>query len=198
MEFREVVRRRRMVRNYADAEVDPAAVERILDTARRAPSAGFSQGHRFVVVTSTEGRRRIAELAHEPEYVAKGFEPWISRAAVHVVVCVDEGAYHRRYREPDKLDASGNEIDWPVPYWFVDAGAALMLLLQAAVDEGLAAGFAGSHSMDDLRAELQIPDGVHVIGVVTIGHPGTEHRAGSGARPRLPLADVVHHERWRA
>jgi hypothetical protein len=40
----EVVRRRRMVRNYADDPVDSAVVERALEHATRAPSAGFSQG----------------------------------------------------------------------------------------------------------------------------------------------------------
>ena len=43
---------------------------------------------------------------------------------------------------PDKLD-DGEEIEWPVPYWFVDAGAALMMLLLASLDEGLAAGVSG-------------------------------------------------------
>jgi len=61
------------------------------------------------------------------------------RSRVHVLVCTREDDYHDRYRQPDKLE-DGQEIDWPVPFWFVDAGAALMLLLLAAIDEGLAAG----------------------------------------------------------
>lgn len=196
MEFTDVVRRRRMVRNYTDEPVDAAAVDRIIDTARRAPSAGFSQGQAFVVVRDAVRRRRIAELADEPEYVAKGFDPWVSRAPVHVVVCTSETLYRKRYREPDKAP-DGNEHDWPVPYWWVDAGASLMLLLLAAVDEGLAAGFLGSHAMPELESYLCLPPHMRAIGVVTIGHPAPDRRSGSLARGRRPRRDVVHEERWR-
>lgn len=57
MEFATIVRRRRMVRNFSDEPVDPAVVARILDLARHAPSAGFTQGQAFVVVTDPETRK---------------------------------------------------------------------------------------------------------------------------------------------
>ena len=50
MEFRDVVRRRRMIRHYSSAPVDPAAVDRMLEHAQRAPNAGFSQGWAFLVL----------------------------------------------------------------------------------------------------------------------------------------------------
>lgn len=196
MEFRDVLRRRRMVRNYQDRPVDDAAVQRIVDAGMRAPSAGFSQGLRFVVVTDQSVRRTLAEAAGESHYVAQGFEPWMSRAPVHIVVGVREDDYHERYREPDKLTADGSEMDWPIPYWWVDAGAAMMLLLLAAVDEGLAAGFFGAHRVDGLRTVLEIPDDVVPIGVVTIGHPAPDRRSGSLDRRWKPEGIVVHHERW--
>lgn len=185
-----------MVRNYDDRDVDPAVVERIVSVARRAPSAGFSQGHYFIVVTEQERRRAIAELADEAEYVAQGFTPWISKAPVHVVVCTSEADYRRRYREPDKLRADGSEIEWPIPYWFVDAGAALMLLLLAAVDEGLATGFFGVHRLPGLKQLLAIPEEVTPIGVVTLGHPASDRRSASLKRGWKPIDDVVHWERW--
>lgn len=195
MELLDAIARRRMVRSYTDEPVDPAALRRVLDTARRNPSAGFSQGQRFVVVTGADTRRAIAELGGEAGYVAQGFPAWMSQAPVHVVPCADERAYHQRYNEPDKLGPDG-EIDWPVPYWHVDTGAALMLLLLAVVDEGLAAGFFGVHRLDGLRELLDIPDGVHPLGVVTIGHPAPEQRAGSSRRGWRDLDEVVAEERW--
>jgi hypothetical protein len=147
VEFREVLRRRRMVRNYTEEPVDPAAVSRIAAAALRAPSAGYSQGLAVVAITDAATRGRIAEAAGEAGYVARGFDPWVSRAPVHLVISVSEAAYHRRYRMPDKLDEENREISWPVPYWWVDAGAALMAVLLAAVDEGLAAGFLGAHAV---------------------------------------------------
>lgn len=195
MEFRDVIARRRMVRNYTASPVDPAAVERIVDAGRRAPSAGFSQGQAFVVVTDRADRAEIATLAGEARYVEAGFDPWISRAPVHVVVCASEEAYRRRYREPDK-SPDGKEIEWPVPYWWIDAGAALQNILLAAVDEGLAAGFLGCHAMSGLADLLDIPEEYSPIGVVTIGHPAPDQRSGSLSRGRRPVRDVIHRDRW--
>lgn len=196
MEFREVIRRRRMVRNYRDQPVDEATLLRIVEAGRRAPSAGFTQGQSFVLVTDAELRNSIAELAGEDEYAARGYDRWVSRAPAHVVVCVSEAAYHARYREADKLDPDGSEIEWPVPFWWVDAGASMMAILLAAVDEGLAAGFLGVHSIEGLKSLLRIPDEVSPIGIVTIGHPAPDRRSASLARGWKPDQDVVHFERW--
>ena len=194
MDFADVLRGRRMVRNYLDAPVDPAALDPIVEAGVRAPSAGFTQGQSFVVVTDPDGRRAIAELAGESGYVERGFDPWISRAPVHIVVCVSESAYHRRYQEADKTDPDGREIEWPIPYWWVDAGASMMGILLAAVNEGLGAGFLGVQSFEGLAEHLGIPPDTSPIGVVTIGHPAPDRRSSSLDRGRRP--GVVHRERW--
>ncbi len=197
MEFTEVVRRRRMVRNYdADKPVSRESLERIAAAAQRAPSAGFSQGQRLVVVTDPDVRQRVAEIAEEPAYVAAGFDAWISRAAAIFIPTVSEEIYHRRYQEPDKIQDDGTEIDWPIPYWYVDVGATAMLILLAAVDEGLAAGFLGLESYDALKAELGIPPDQQPIGMITVGHPLPDHRSGSLKRGWVPKDDFAHWERW--
>ena len=188
-----------MIRSYTDEPVDCEAVERIVARGRKAPSGGFSQGVRMVVVTEEETRRAIAELAQEPEYVKLGFEPWISSAPVHVVVATREESYHERYRQPDKLDESGEEVEWRVPWWWVDAGKSIMLLLLAAVDEELGAGLFGlvGDANDGLRELLGMPGDLEVVGVVTIGHQGPRPSAGSRRKfPWKPLEEVVRWERW--
>jgi FMN reductase [NAD(P)H] len=196
MEFTEVLARRRMVRNYHDTAVDPGALERISAAALRAPSAGNSQAIGVVVVTDPDIRRRIAAIADEPEYVAAGFDPWVSRAPAHIVISVSEKVYRDRYSEPDKLADDGSQIEWPVPYWWVDAGASMMAVLLAAVDEGLAAGFLGVHSVPDLAELLDIPDHFHPIGVVTVGAPAPDRRSGSLDRPKKTVSEVVFTDRW--
>lgn len=197
MEFKEVLARRRMVRNFQDRPVDPAALERIAGAALRAPSAGNSQAIGVVIVTDAATRKAIAEIGEEDAYVSQGFDPWISRAPAHIVLSVSEEIYRARYAEPDKLGPDGEEIDWPVPYWWIDAGASLMAVLLAAVDEGLAAGFLGVHSVPSLAELLEIPQHRHPIGVVTVGYPAPDRRSRSLDRPRPGRADVIHHERWR-
>jgi nitroreductase len=202
MDFAEIMRRRRMVRNYTDEPVAREAIERIVDRGRRAPSGGFSQGARFVIVTDGATRARIAELADEPEYVKVGFEPWITRAPVHIVVLMREDDYHDRYTQPDKVDESGQEIEWRVPWWWVDAGKSMMLLLLAAIDEGLGAGLCGvvGDRNDDLRELLGAPADVEVVGVVTVGHrapePNEERRKEGLRKARRPLGEVVRWEHW--
>ncbi|HIE21420.1 MAG TPA: hypothetical protein EYP73_02325, partial [Acidimicrobiia bacterium] len=184
MEFAEVLARRRMVRNYANQPVDREALERIASAALRAPSAGNSQGIAVVLVSDPERRGEIARLAGEESYVAQGFDPWISRAPAHLVLAVSEKIYRDRYSEPDKLGPDGKPIEWPVPYWWVDAGAAMMAVLLAAVDQGLAAGFLGVHSVPDLGRLVGLPDHYSPIGVVTVGPPAPDRRSSSLDRPK--------------
>lgn len=192
MELNDIVRRRRMVRNYTGEPVSEASIQRIVDAGVRAPSAGFSQGQRFVVVTDAETRMAVATAGGEQQYVELGFDPWISVAPVHIVICADPQAYVDRYDEPDK----GGTQDWTVPYWWVDAGASMMAILYAAVDEGLAAGFLGSHAIDDLRTALGIPSEILVAGVVTVGHAAADRRSGSLERGRTDRDEVVRRDSW--
>lgn len=196
MEFSDVLARRRMVRNYTEEPVAGDALDRIAAAALRAPSAGNSQAVAVVVVTDEATRRGIAALADEPAYVRAGFDPWISKAPAHLVISVSEKVYRDRYSEPDKLGPDGETIQWPVPYWWVDAGASMMAVLLAAVDEGLGAGFLGVHSVPELSALLGIPDDHHPIGVVTVGHPAPDRRSGSLDRPKKTPDDVVFHDGW--
>lgn len=198
MEFAEVVRTRRMVRHFTPEPVPVETVERIVRVAQRAPSAGFSQGISFVLIGDPETRRRVAAIAGEQEsYVSDGFHPFISEAPVQIILCASEKVYKDRYREPDKKpDPDAEEQEWPVPYWHTDAGCALMLLLLAAVDEGLAGAFVGVWDHDGLRALLGIPEHVTPVGVVMIGHGAPDKRSGSLKRGRRALDDVLHRERW--
>jgi FMN reductase [NAD(P)H] len=202
MEFRELLPHRRMVRHYSGARVDPEVVRRIVATVRRAPSGGYSQGQRLLVVTEDAGRREIARILADAGWGASDdLEPWLESAPVHVLVGTREEDYHERYRKPDKLQ-DGEELDWPVPYWFVDAGAALMLLLLAAIDEGLAAGVSGipKDAAASLRSSFGIPEDVELVALVTIGEaapdPGWSAVTSRRTQPRRAPDEVVRWERW--
>ena len=202
MEFREVLKRRRMVRAFQPDAIPRETLERIAATIRRAPSGGFSQGQRFVIVTDPDRRRAIAEASGEEYYVEEGFPPWISGAPALVVVCAREEDYHERYRQPDKVDDSGEEIEWPVPYWHVDAGKAAMLVLLAAIDEGLAAGVFGvpAERMSRVRELLALPDDVAIVEVIALGRAAadtvSDRLSSRGTRPQKPLEELVRWERW--
>ncbi len=196
MEFEDVVKKRRMVRHFTSEPVAPEVVERLVQLARHAPSAGFTQGQSFVIVTRPETRAAIAKLCGEESYVEKGFDPFISEAPVLVIPCTSETAYHRRYQEADKVQGDGSEIEWPVPYWFMDVGCAVMVLLLAVVDEGLVAAFAGAHDLTALRELLGIPPQVTPVGVIAIGHGAQDQPSPSLRRGRTPDSVYIHKEGW--
>ncbi len=202
MEFRELLPKRRMVRNYAPEPVPREALERVVSTIRRAPSAGYSQGQRLLVVAEDEGRAELVRILEAGWSAAdEGLEPWLESAPAHVFVCVREADYHERYQQDDKL-VDGEEIEWPVPFWFVDAGAALMLVLLAAIDEGLAAGVSGVPK--DVAAEIagafDVPSDVTIVAHVTIGvpaaDPGWSAVTSRRTKPRRTESESVHWERW--
>src|SRR5205807_364660 len=113
-----------------------------------------------------------------------------------VVACTSEAAYRRRYAEPDKGSTPPDEQNWPVPYWHMDIGCAVMILLLAAVDEGLAAGYAGAQDLAPLRELLGIPEEVTPVGVIPIGHRAPDTPSPSLKRGRVSDETYVHHERW--
>lgn len=190
MEFAETLRRRRMVRRFTGEPIAPDSADRIARAATRAPTAGNAQGITVVSVTDRDTITEIARSCGEEAYVARGFDPWLSTAAQHLVLCAEPARYRDRYAEPDKdpavLDA--------VPWWWVDAGAALMAVLLTAVDEGLAAGFHGGHGAGGVAELLGIPEEVLLVGVIAIGHPAPDRRSSSLDRPQR--TDAVRPERW--
>jgi nitroreductase len=198
VEFVEVVMKRRVVRRFEEGGVERDVIERIARLAQRAPSAGFSQGQRLIVVTEPERRREVARLCGEEEYEAD-FGPWISECAAQFIPCVSEEVYHRRYQEPDKLQDDGTEIDWPIPYWWVDVGATMQNVMLAAVNEGLGCGFVGTDEAgwEQLRALVGIPDEFTPIGVMPVGRPLPDVRSPSLRRGWLPFEEFAHWERWR-
>jgi nitroreductase len=198
VEFREILHKRRMHRAFLPDPLPAEQIERIVGVIRRAPSGGFSQGGSIVAVTDQEKRAQIARAFGDEHYSRNG-RNYIADAPVLLLISANEALYHARYNEADKLAAGGGvEITWPVPYWFVDAGALMMLVLLAALDEGLASAFIGhpdqKHIFDDL---LGLPEDVVPIGLALIGKPGDDPPLGSRLKERQRAhEDLVHWQQW--
>ncbi len=195
MEFTDVVMKRRAVRRFEEGGVEPEVIERIARLAQRTPSAGFSQGQRLIVVTDPARRKELARICHEDDYQDLDMGPWISECAAQFVPCVSEAIYHRRYQEADKIDEAGNEIVWPVPFWWIDVGATMQNVMLAAVNEGLGSGFAGG-DVDEIRAFLGIPDEFTPIGVMPVGRPLPDVRSPSLKRGWVPFDQFARWDRW--
>jgi nitroreductase len=187
-----------MVRAFDGRPVPPALVDRILDLARRAPSAGNTQPWAFVVL---DGARTAAlwDVTLPPERRAAFRWPGLLDAPVVVLPLVSPDAYVTRYREADKRSSGlgAGQSAWTVPYWWVDGGMAVQTVLLAAVDAGLGALFYGL--FDRERAVLErfgVPPGWRSLGAIALGWPAPDAPGRSANRPRPRLDAVVHRGRW--
>ncbi len=196
MEFQDVVRRRRMVRNFDARPLDPEVVERILANGRRGPSAGFTQGVELLVLEGQEQTGRYWAACFPPERRAGFRWPGLLRAPLLVVPLSSKDAYLDRYAEPDKGWTDRDERRWPVPYWHVDAAFAALLMLLTAVDAGLGALFFGVFRPAALRAEFGVPDGYDPVGALAVGHPLPDQPSPSLGRGHRAAAEVVHRGGW--
>lgn len=198
-EFSEVVRRRRMTRAFLPESLPDGTVERLVDLATRAPSAGNSQGWHVVALEGDETARFWdVTLPHERRAAFR----WQRLLAAPVILLplADPQAYLDRYSEADKRASGlgGSSEAWPVPYWTVDASMSVMTLLLAATDAGLGALFFGVFRGEaELRSELGIPDRMELLGAVALGVPSGDDAPGlSARRPRRPLDEVLHRGGW--
>ncbi|HEU5214535.1 MAG TPA: nitroreductase family protein [Gaiellaceae bacterium] len=194
----ELLKQRRAVRSYTGERVPRETLERIARAARRGPNAGYSQGLRLLVVDDPDVIGTLAQWQEDERS-----QKWFGDAAAHILVLTREQDYHDRYNQPDKLAVTGGvEVVWPVPFWHVDAGAALMLVLLAALEEGLGAGVYGVPVEEDARwRELfGLPDDLTIVTGVTVGHPAEDpdwDRATSAFSQRRRAHDeVVRWNRW--
>jgi nitroreductase len=201
MEFGEVLRRRRMIRSYDMARpVPPAAIDAVLVAALRAPSAGFTQGISFLVLSSDAECDRFWRLTSDTDTV------WLRgmrTAPVLVLVWTSEQAYLDRYAEPDKGWTDRDPAHWSAPYWFVDAGMASMAALLSAVDQHLGACFFGipADRIAVVRETFGVPASQLSVGVISLGYsaaaPEVRPITGSPARrPRKAPTDLIHHGVW--
>jgi nitroreductase len=199
MEFRDVVLRRRMVRNYdPDRAVPPEVRDRILEHAIRAPSAGFSQGWGFLVLEEQADRDRFWDVATPRTEVWQQWLVNMRRAPLIIVPHSNRSVYLDRYAEQDKGWVDRDESRWPVPYWDIDTGFASLLMLLTAVDEGLGACFFGipPEQKAAYQAEFGVPEAYTPIGAVSVGYRAPDHRSGSLKRGRKSADEVVHHGQW--
>jgi len=199
MEFSDVVRRRRMVHVFEQRPVGADVIQRLMDIARRGPSAGFSRGTDFVVLDDPGTLTRFWELVEDPRFPREQGELGVA-PPVLVLALPDPDRYVERYSRPDKIAFGLDRADaWSVKFWDTDTAMACMLLLLAAVDAGLGGWYFGiSFGEAAVRRELGIPEDRNVIGVVGLGYEGVDERPRGSAHSvsRRPLDDVVHRNRW--
>ena len=199
MEFREIVRKRRMVHSFDRKPVPRDLLLRVLEVARHAPSAGFSQGFDFVVLDEPQQVEWFWRVTEHPNFPYPAALLEASPPCI-VLPIANVATYLERYSSPDKAAFGKQTAEaWPMPYWFIDTGMAVMLQLLAAVEDGLGGWFFGLNwGEKELLSELGVPEECRPIGALGLGYPLPDQpKVGSAySLRRRPLESMIHLGQW--
>jgi len=173
MDILEAIRGRRSIRAFRSKDVPEETVEKLVDAARCAPSAGNIQPWEFIIVRKPETRRGLAEAA-----LAQTF---IEEAPIVIVVCANENRSSMGY------GARGKSL-----YCLQDTAAAIQNMLLTAYSLGLGSCWVGAFREDEAREVLEIPRGIRPVAIVPIGYPAET----PSPRSKRAIDRTVHYETY--
>jgi nitroreductase len=174
--------KRRSTRAFAELAVSDAAIDRLVQSFRWAPSCANKQPWRLVLTRQSPERRALEQTLIE------GNE-WARTAPLLAAVAMN----------PQRA-STVNGINY-APF---DCGLAVENMILAAVAEGLVAHPMAGYDEPAARQALGIPDPWRIVALVAVGFPGNPARLDAATRAkddrprqRLPTAQVACFERWR-
>ena len=161
---------RKVVRNYKKTSLEDTNLKNISKFSIKIPTAGFSRGIEILNTFDVKKIKNVSRIFNEDNFIKDGKSPWISNSLALFFILVNEEAYNHRYSKNDKTNAV-NSKEWDVPYWYVDAGAAMMNCILLIEEKELSSGFMGLHNIDrkKIHEEFKIPDTYQIIGMITAG-----------------------------
>jgi nitroreductase len=169
----DAIKGRRSVRAFKKLDLPQEILEKILDAARWAPSAGNIQPWEFIVVRRMETKLKLVKAALDQRFIAE--------APVVVVVCANVDMSAMSY------GSRGQNL-----YCIQDTAAATQNILLATYALGAGACWIGAFLEDTVRKVLDLPPEIRPVAIVPIGYP-----AGHPISPsRRSLSEVVHEEKF--
>jgi len=201
MDIYEAINGRRSIRRYQTTKVEDEKLVRLAKAAIAAPNGGNAQPWDFIFVTEPELRTKLAKMLEDVhgEYFGKArkdnlegerLEKMVSvygkmaDAPVLLVVCMNIKLeqLHKPYES------------WTAKYSEHSIAAALENLMLAAVAEGLGTCWLGTPCWKSgiIKELLGIPENVEILAMTPIGYPDESPKA----RPRKPVEEVTHFNRW--
>jgi len=171
MDVLEAIRGRRSIRAFKSDDVSPEIVEKLLDAASWAPSAGNIQPWEFIVVRKPEIKRALAEAALD--------QTFIEEAPVVIVVCANKNR-----------SSQGYGIRGKTLYCLQDTAASIQNILLTAYSLGLGTCWIGAFREEKAREILKIPQGIRLVAIIPVGYPAET----PPPRNRRPISQIVHYE----
>ena len=171
MDVYEAISTRKSVRAFKERDVPEEVITRVLDAARKAPSANNIQEWRFVVIRDHETREKISQAACGQRFIAT--------APVVLACCADT----------DDHIMTCNQRAYPI-----DVAIAVDHIALCASAEGLGTCWVGAFYEDQVKKILGIPPRIRVVILMPLGYP---QDPAPVSKFRLPLEKIVKYERWK-
>jgi nitroreductase len=165
----EAIAARYSVRGYRPDPVSDEHLFRVLEAARRAPTAANRQPFRIIVAHVKDREEELARVYGHS---------WLLQAPLILAVVAVPGEAWRRM--DDK------------PYDEVDATIAMDHMVLAATALGLGTCWIAAFDPDAAREVFGLPDDVELVAITPLGYPDK----ASANTARRPLEDLVRYERW--
>ena len=148
MDVSKAIEVRRSIRKYKNTEVENEKIEKILESARIAPSAANRQKWKFLVVKDDATRRKLVNACHGQKLVAE--------APVLIVACSTES---------DTIMPCGQYA------YTVDLSIAMSFMILQATELELGTCWLGAYNEDQVKTILGIPDDIRIVGMITVDMP---------------------------
>lgn len=191
MNFYELILSRRSIRQFKSKPISKDILEKLVNTARLAPSAANRQPLEFIVVDEEEMGRKIFSCLKWAAYIAPQGDPRPGHEPVaYIVILVNTGIKERGYE--------------------YDAGAAIENIILAAWEQGVGSCWLLSVERDKIQDILKIPMTYKIDSVIALGYPDEEPIAeimedsvkywkdstGRLHVPKRKLEDIIHFNRF--
>ena len=174
MDFDEVVRKRKMIREYQqDSQIPTQIINKLLKNAHRSPSAGHTQVQEYIVVIDPITKKKLCQASLGQNQVED--------ASVLLIVCANTSRSVSRYGK------RGTDF-----YSIIDGAFASMIILMSAVNEGIGASFVGAFEDNRIVKILGLPAHVKPIGIIALGYPAEKPERFE----RIELNNLVHYEKY--
>jgi nitroreductase len=174
MDFDEVVRKRKMIREYQqDSHIPTEIINKLLKNAHRSPSAGHTQVQEYIVVIDPITKKKLCQ--------ASLGQSQVEDASVLIIVCANTSRSVIRYGK------RGTDF-----YSIIDGAFASMIILLSAVNEGIGASFIGAFEDNRIVKILGLPVHVKPIGIIALGYPAEKPERFE----RIELDNLVHYEKY--
>jgi nitroreductase len=170
MELSEAIKGRRSIRAFKQQDVPEETVEKLIDAARHAPSAGNMQPWEFVIAKKPDTKKKLAQAANQT---------FVEEAPVVIVVCANENRSSMGYGYRGKT-----------LYCIQDTAAATQNILLTAYSLGLGACWIGAFNEDEAKRALNAPEGIRPVAIIPVGYPD-ETPSHRGMRP---LSQIIHYD----